>query len=177
MSPASAEFYIARRHLTFSTMAQSSRFPVFASEEEPLDLLSLVAQLSLEDVDDIQSHSKGKGRGDAPLSDEEIAMRLYHEEAAALMQITRDFAFARSLDEAIDLDHNTVIQLAQAEEVAREDREMALALSEGREPPPRSPFTSLTKAIPRTSTAINRMSSTSSCVVFRSVATLLCCQV
>ncbi|KAI0374361.1 hypothetical protein BV20DRAFT_1033200 [Pilatotrama ljubarskyi] len=96
-------------------------------------LLSLIAALSLEDIDQVQGRRKGKAQ-DGPLSDEELAFQLFAEEASALDTFARDVAFARSLDSALESDARLLEEYAQTEEMARRDREFARALAEGRQP-------------------------------------------
>ncbi|OBZ78906.1 hypothetical protein A0H81_00576 [Grifola frondosa] len=106
--------------------------------DDPNALLALVAQLSLEDIDLLQAGRKGKAK-DTVVTDEELALQLLAEDARALLNFTKDMAFARSLDRALDADYTLVEELARAEADARADREMAVALSDGRPPPYRSP--------------------------------------
>jgi hypothetical protein len=108
----------------------------FAGDD--VDLLSLVAALALEDIEDIQSHAKGKGRYNAGPSDADIAMQLYAEEASQLLAYSKDAALAQSMDSAISSDRRVLAELVDEEISARHDREMAVALSEGRQPPPRT---------------------------------------
>ncbi|KAI0361832.1 hypothetical protein OH77DRAFT_1418090 [Trametes cingulata] len=105
----------------------------FENSDETVALLSLIAALSLEDIDQVQGRRKGKAT-DAPLSDEELAFQLFAEEASALDTFSRDLAFAQSLDKALESDARLLEEFAQAEEMARRDREYARALAEGRRP-------------------------------------------
>jgi hypothetical protein len=115
--------------------AQDNLLLDFAQDD--MDLLSLVASLALEDVDDLHASAKGKTRFGAPPTDAEVAMRLYAEEAASLLAFSKDAALARSMDSALDTDRGVLAQVLGEELSARHDREVAVALSEGRQPPPR----------------------------------------
>ncbi len=108
------------------------------SDPEAASLLSLVASCSLEDVEAIQGRRKGKDRG-GPLTDEELALQLFAEEARALQILAQDIALARSIDNALRADATILDQYEQIEQVERHDREVARALAEGRPPPTRRP--------------------------------------
>ncbi|KAH9950516.1 hypothetical protein B0H21DRAFT_819309 [Amylocystis lapponica] len=105
-------------------------------DDEFSAVLAYISQLQLEDIDDLQSRSHGKARdtstSDAPLSDEEFAMMLFAEEAQGLLSVTKDYIMGPAHS-----GRSLIEELAAMEEMARLDREMALALSEGREPPVR----------------------------------------
>lgn len=98
-------------------------------------LLALVAELALDDLEEINAGRKGKARANACPSDEEIAFQLFAQEARSLLQTTKDLVFARSLDAALDTDCTLLQELERAEACAREDHEYAVALSHGRQPP------------------------------------------
>ncbi|KAH9944551.1 uncharacterized protein BXZ73DRAFT_39160 [Epithele typhae] len=100
---------------------------------EDMDLLALVASLSLDDVADVQGGTKGKDSHNT-LSDEELAFQLFAEEASALQTTTCDMVFARSLYQALSSDAELIEELERAEDVARGDRDIARALAEGRPP-------------------------------------------
>ncbi|KAI0824160.1 hypothetical protein BC628DRAFT_1420258 [Trametes gibbosa] len=114
-------------------------------EEDPggeLALLSLIAALTLADVEEVQKRNKGKSRAGGPADDEMLAFELFAEEAAALDTLASDIRFAQSLDKALESDAHLLDDLARAEETCRRDREFAIALSKGQpyryEPVPRS---------------------------------------
>lgn len=59
--------------------------------------LDLAVQLSLEDIDALQAAHKGKQRQGAPISDAELALNLFAEDARALAMFNNDRALAQSL--------------------------------------------------------------------------------
>ncbi|EMD41697.1 hypothetical protein CERSUDRAFT_110272 [Gelatoporia subvermispora B] len=106
-------------------------------------LFTYIANLGLDDLDELESHSKNTRRdgtltsSSAPLSDEELALQLFWEEAQPLLSIAKDFLVGGS---RVEDDSQTLLdEFAAVEEMARLDHEMAIALSEGRDPPPRLP--------------------------------------
>lgn len=98
----------------------------------------LVAQLALEDIEDIDSRRKRKARADAPPTDEETAMVEQALIYQALLSAMDDFRFAESLDEALEADQEVLSAAAAAEQAALDDHLYAEALSNGRPPPARS---------------------------------------
>lgn len=103
------------------------------------ELLHLFATLSLQDIDEIQVNRKGKSRHDVPLTDEELAFQLYTEEANSLLAFASDAILARSVDNALRTDRALIRQMVATENIAFRDRQYALALSQGRTPPPSTP--------------------------------------
>ncbi|KZT06378.1 uncharacterized protein LAESUDRAFT_714427 [Laetiporus sulphureus 93-53] len=102
--------------------------------DELTDLLSYISQLGLDDIDDLLSRN-ATGSGDA-LNDEELALLVFAEEAQGLLNIVKDHVSAAPSGVVDDV--TTLLdQLVVMEDMARYDREMAIALSEGRDPPPR----------------------------------------
>ncbi|KII92507.1 hypothetical protein PLICRDRAFT_172589 [Plicaturopsis crispa FD-325 SS-3] len=67
------------------------------AHDEEADLLDLAARLSLADVDELIGQHKGKAREGAPLSDAEIALNLFAEDARSMSLFNSDRALARSL--------------------------------------------------------------------------------
>ena len=90
-----------------------------------VELLSLIAALSLQDVDEVYGRRKGKAV-DGPPSDEELALQLFAEEARALQVYAQDIELAQSIANA---DAELVAQYVQIEEFERRDREAAIAMS------------------------------------------------
>ena len=88
-----------------------------------VELLSLIAALSLEDVDEVYGRRKGKAV-DGPPSDEELALQLFAEEAYALQVYARDIELAQSIANA-----ELLAQYAQIEDFELRDREAAIAMS------------------------------------------------
>lgn len=107
-------------------------------EDDLWEANELIAQLTLDDIDSLENGRKRKGKEGAPITDEELAFQLYAEEAHAMLTCTQDHNVAESLARALNADLRLVRMLENDETVAREDREVALALSEGREPPSRA---------------------------------------
>lgn len=106
--------------------------------DESAALLALIAELCLEDVDDITAGRKGKSKASFAPSDEEIAFELFAQEAKSLLDFTKDLTYARSIDSALETDRSLVEEHMRLETRAHEDREFALALSQGRVPVNRS---------------------------------------
>jgi len=106
--------------------------------DEGAALLALIAELCLEDVDDVAAGRKGKSKASFTPSDEEIAFELFAQEAKSLLDFTKDLTYARSIDSALETDRALVEEHMRLEIRAHEDREFALALSQGRVPVNRS---------------------------------------
>jgi len=105
------------------------------------DLVALDRQLialALEDVEDVSSSRKGKGRADAGLSDEELAFALFVQEL-------EDREIAYSLASALGSDEQVIVELERLEAQARQDRALAEALARG-EPLPASALTPPTRS-------------------------------
>ncbi|OSD06030.1 hypothetical protein PYCCODRAFT_1070477 [Trametes coccinea BRFM310] len=107
------------------------------ASDDSAALLALIAALALEDVKELQNHRAGDGT--AISADEELALRLYAEEASALDTFAQDVVMAQSLEKAMETDAGLLEELARLEEMARRDREFAIALSQGRMPQPAQP--------------------------------------
>ena len=108
------------------------------ADEDDISLMMLVASCFLEDIADLQASHKGKSReGDS--SDDQLALELFAEEANVLLASSRDMEIALGLEKALRMDAAVIQQLEIVEDRAARDREMAVALSEGRPPPPRPP--------------------------------------
>ncbi|CCM02211.1 uncharacterized protein FIBRA_04291 [Fibroporia radiculosa] len=107
------------------------------------DTLATIAELTLADIDSFQASRKGKKNASAPLSDAELALQLYAEEAQHLLGVAKDVVFARSIDSALDSDFALVSELARAEASACHDRDVAVAISRGRPPPLAPPVSGL----------------------------------
>ncbi|EIW64861.1 uncharacterized protein TRAVEDRAFT_110250 [Trametes versicolor FP-101664 SS1] len=102
--------------------------------DEDAVLLSLIAALSLEDINEVRKQSD-RGPLGGPSDDEIFALQLFAEEAAALDALASGIRFAQSLDSALESDARVLEELATSEEACRRDREFARALAEGRPPP------------------------------------------
>ncbi|KAG5352511.1 hypothetical protein C0989_001996 [Termitomyces sp. Mn162] len=125
-----------------ATMGSSSTFPAFPPmlELDDLDAVTsrLIAELMLQDIAEISMKRKGKARFDAPLSDEELAFRMQRELWENTVRAVNDYAMAKSLNDAIDTDHRYLRTLSITEQAAEDDRQAALALSNGGQLPPQS---------------------------------------
>lgn len=119
----------------FPGPSRSSKVDNFPGTEDDSGTWALIASLSLEDIDTVQSCRKGKGREDCPPTDEELALQLFAEEAKSLLDISSDAILARSVDSALRSDKAFLKQFVSEEAAAVRDREFALALSQGRQPP------------------------------------------
>lgn len=121
-------------------MASTSRLsPNPAGPENELSaVLTYISRLDANDIDRIQSCSQSLGaedtRTDALLSDEELALRYFAEEAQGLLAIAKEY-LTSDPDYEIHGTPTLLHQLVAMEEMARRDRELAIALSEGRDPP------------------------------------------
>ncbi|KAF9468397.1 hypothetical protein BDZ94DRAFT_784579 [Collybia nuda] len=100
----------------------------------------LIAQLFLDDIDDVTSSRKGKARYDAPPTDEELAFRLQNEFLESAVRELEDYRIAKSLEVALERDFPFISAIAVMEQAAQDDREAARALSEGRPLPPASRY-------------------------------------
>lgn len=96
------------------------------------DVFSYISELSLDGIDTLQSRALSR---DDTLSDEELAMALFAEEAEGLLNIAKDRA-----THAISRTATIFEELEEMEAAARYDHLVALAISEGRDIPPRPPF-------------------------------------
>lgn len=94
------------------------------------DVISYISQLGLQDINDIQS--RANKQVDTVLSDHELALALFAEEAEGLLNIAR----ARHNDDHMP-PRSILEELEEMEEAARYDRLVAVAISEGRPIPPR----------------------------------------
>ncbi|KAG6855483.1 hypothetical protein H0H87_002210 [Tephrocybe sp. NHM501043] len=109
-------------------------------EPDALDAATskLIAELLLEDISDISRRRKGKGRADAPLSDEELAFRMQRDIWEDTVRTVSDHAMAKSLNAAIDTDNRLLRAVSIFEQAAGDDRRAAQALSNGEPLPPLS---------------------------------------
>lgn len=82
-------------------------------------MMALLAQLTLEDLEETESRQKGKQRDDAPLSDAELALRFFVEDAQATLSFQRDRALALSLQGDVDVPNVGGFQARQAPPVVR----------------------------------------------------------
>lgn len=95
------------------------------------DSAALVAELVLQDIQNIASTHEGKSRYGAPPSDEEIAFQVQADNARMILS---DFRLAQSIDRALDSDAALII----AAHAAEDDYRYATALEREEEPPEQS---------------------------------------
>jgi hypothetical protein len=81
---------------------------------------ALIAKLALDDLADILSSRKGKGRADSLPSDEEIAYRLQSQQFNEWLSIAEDAKLAKSIDDALVTDAPYLDALITAEEATAE---------------------------------------------------------
>ncbi|KAI0690700.1 hypothetical protein BC835DRAFT_1548023 [Cytidiella melzeri] len=98
------------------------------------DVISYISQLGLHDIQSLQSQAHNKD-SDAALTDEELALALFAEEAEGLLNITR----AHVLGSSNSSSRSILEELEEMEEAARYDHLVALAISQGNPIPPRPP--------------------------------------
>jgi hypothetical protein len=118
---------------------------------EDNELATLVAALHLSDLAELNRSSKGKGR-EGEASAEDAAFAVYKAELKEVEQVEADRRFALSLETAVREDRDALAAFGEQEEIARRDREFALALERGR-PLPHSTATSTRFASPQSSRA------------------------
>jgi hypothetical protein len=100
---------------------------------QPLDweTESLVASLILQDLQEIQDAQKGKGRIDAPITDDQLALQDQLAAAMSHMALLEDIRLAQSLDDALRLDGQCLEALSIVNQAESEDHVAALALQRG----------------------------------------------
>ncbi|KAF7789869.1 hypothetical protein EIP86_000817 [Pleurotus ostreatoroseus] len=92
-----------------------------------VDMIAYITRLDLDDIESLQERSRHKGQGGTTLSDEELAMLLFVEEAEGLLNIVKGHG-ASSVRQPATL----LQELVEREEMERYDHEVALAIHEGR---------------------------------------------
>uniref|UniRef100_A0A0W0FK75 RING-type domain-containing protein n=1 Tax=Moniliophthora roreri TaxID=221103 RepID=A0A0W0FK75_MONRR len=98
----------------------------------------LIANLHLQDMEDISGVRKGKGREDTPLSDEELAFQLQAEILKSYLGMLEDRKVALSLGDAMDSDHGVLENMQLVEQAVEDDHRYAAALSSGQPLPEKS---------------------------------------
>ncbi|ESK83441.1 ibr domain-containing protein [Moniliophthora roreri MCA 2997] len=98
----------------------------------------LIANLHLQDMEDISGVRKGKGREDTPLSDEELAFQLQAEILKGYLGMLEDRKIALSLGDAMDSDHGVLENMQLVEQAVEDDHRYAAALSSGQPLPEKS---------------------------------------
>ena len=111
------------------------------TESRDSDLFSLIAALTLEDVEELQKDNRSSifsspsSANQDTLSDEELAVQLYAEEANSLLLFAQDAALAYSIQEALRTDRSLIREMVRQETQETRDHRMALALHAGRHTP------------------------------------------
>lgn len=106
-----------------------------APDEADLETSRLIAQIALDDIVAINGSRKGKGRADAPLSDEETAFRFQFDYWENLLRIIDNRRIAESISTAMAADRPYLNALSIIEQAARDDHQAAQALASGGELP------------------------------------------
>ena len=89
---------------------------------------ALILKLQTDDLVELASQNKGKGREDE-LSDAELAFDLYKEEVEERDRVRADRCMARSVMQAVIFDASILSESANEEHAASQDRALALRLS------------------------------------------------
>jgi hypothetical protein len=92
---------------------------------------ALVARLTLDDIAEIESRRKNKGRADAAISDEQLALQIQEETLQSVLSSLDDLRFAKSIDYALGTDRNYLAALSVVDRAAEDDHAAALALQRG----------------------------------------------
>lgn len=98
----------------------------------------LIAQLSLDDLVELETSRKGKAREDVPPTDEERAFDIQRQLLEEFLRFDQDRRLAQSLDNALDVDQDILAVLCDVERAADDDRRAAEALSRGLPMPPKT---------------------------------------
>jgi hypothetical protein len=93
---------------------------------------ALIASIGLWDIEEIEASKKNKGRADAPLSDEQLALREQAQGFQNILALFEDHKLAQSIDSALSSDRDCLAALSLVEQAAEDDHQSALALFEGR---------------------------------------------
>lgn len=105
-----------------------------------LETLKLTIELYLQDLHELQAAANGKGkRRVEETTDLEIAIATYEAELASVNQRLADRAMCASIFDAVRQDATAIAEMVQAEEQARQDRQMACTLGGVAVPPPARP--------------------------------------
>ncbi|CAH0050241.1 unnamed protein product [Clonostachys solani] len=102
-------------------------------EIQDLDAETLRLFIELQS-EDLKLLDKGKRNANQPMSDNQLAMRLYKAELGSLASFSADRAMCRSISNAVSVDGAAIVAHKQVELQARSDRQHALALSTNSQP-------------------------------------------
>ncbi|KAI0503165.1 hypothetical protein F5B22DRAFT_630394 [Xylaria bambusicola] len=117
-------------HESFKTMANEEQ-PAWSSVDD--ESLNLILSLLSADLDVVQSSAKGK-QIEGTLSDADLALQLFAEELNCATVYASDRRMTKSVQDAVQKDTNILLESELQENVARRDREVAVAQSAGRRP-------------------------------------------
>ncbi|KAI0010911.1 hypothetical protein F4779DRAFT_616175 [Xylariaceae sp. FL0662B] len=93
---------------------------------------TLIIQLLREDAQEAESIVTGKGKeAEGSETDMQIAFKLFQEELLHAETFFPDQQMATSIQKAVQLDSDALIQFQEEERAAQDDRNMALALNNG----------------------------------------------
>lgn len=99
-------------------------------ETADLDTLKLTIELYLQDLNELQSATNGKGkRREGETTDLEVAIDTYMVELSVVNQLILDRTMCASIANAVRQDAVTISEFVQAEEQARKDHQLALDLN------------------------------------------------
>ncbi|CCC07588.1 hypothetical protein SMACR_06789 [Sordaria macrospora] len=99
-------------------------------ETADLDTLKLTIELYLQDLNELQSATNGKGkRREGETTDLEVAIDTYMVELSVVNQLIIDRTMCASIANAVRQDAVTISEFVQAEEQARKDHQLALDLN------------------------------------------------
>ncbi|KAK3396904.1 hypothetical protein B0T20DRAFT_357038 [Sordaria brevicollis] len=94
-----------------------------------LETLKLTIEFHLQDLNELQEAINGKGKRRAgETTDLETAIAAYEAELASVNQRLADRAMCASIVDAVRQDASAIAEMMQAEEQARQDRQMACSL-------------------------------------------------
>ena len=109
----------------YHPMVQATEYDAVA------DVLGYISRLDLDDIESLQSR-RNKHHDEETLSDEELAMLLFAEEAEGLLNITKEHR-----TETSEEPRSMLQELLDLEDAARYDRQVAWAIAEDLPIPPR----------------------------------------
>jgi len=88
----------------------------------------VILTIQLQDLEEVMSKSKGKGRENDVLSDMDLALQLQREELEQAAGLVNDRRMAQSIHRAVQDDGASIVILASEENTAAADRDMACRL-------------------------------------------------
>ncbi|KAI1108437.1 hypothetical protein F5Y14DRAFT_445474 [Nemania sp. NC0429] len=101
--------------------------------------LALILSLLSQDADQMKSSSKGK-QVEGTLTDADLALQLYNEELSRVTTYASDRRMTKSLQDAVQADTDAILEFQREENIAQNDRALAVSQSEGTtQAPPQIP--------------------------------------